>query len=405
MNEQKYSTRQAVALTTMFLIGQSLIMYSGTPAKSDIWLSVLLAFAASIPLALLAARLTNVFPGRNPYDLMLDLFGPVIGRAVSALYVLFSLHIGSLVLRDMTNFMQMTSLIRTPQYVSAVFIVVLCIYCLKAGISTLSRYAAMALPVYLLIVVGTSLLTVTIWGHISHLPPTLYYGIKPVIINAAELAAFPLADMMTLPFVLQPLKEHRKAKAVYLWSSAIVAAMFIQVFIRNMLILGDNFTYTQYFPSYVAVGLIDIADFLQRIEVAVGAILFMGAFVKVAVFLYVASLGLSKVLGFGDYRKFTAPVGFLIAALSLFAYPNIIFNLAFAANIYPYYQLPFHVILPGAIWLAAEWRWKNLKGEGSLPEPPPAREETPVERQGGSIPDNSGGEAGGQPSGAGGGSR
>jgi spore germination protein KB len=364
MNEQKFSTRQAITLATMFLIGQTLIMYNGMPAKSDIWLSVLAACLATAPLALLAARLASIFPGKNLYDLQIDLFGQAAGRVVCMLYVLFTLHTGSLVLRDMTNFIQLTALTQTPQYVTAVFTVALCIYCVKAGINTLSRYTAMALPVYLLIIVGTTLLSTTVWGRLSHLPPPLYNGAAPMLRSAVSLAAFPFADLVMLPFVLQPLKEHRKAKVIYFTSSGITAALLIMFFVRNMFVLGDNFTYTQYFPGYMAVSLIDIADFLQRIEVVVGAVLFMGAFVKITVYLYVASLGLSKALGFGDYRQFAAPVGMLLAALSLFAYPNIVVNVAFASGIYPYYAFSFRVALPVTVWLMAERKRKKLKGEG-----------------------------------------
>jgi spore germination protein KB len=153
-------------------------------------------------------------------------------------------------------------------------------------------------------------------------------------------------------------------------------------------VLGDNFTFTQYFPGYVAVSLIDIADFLQRIEVAVGAVLFMGAFVKITIYLYVVSLGLSKVLGFGDYRRFVAPVGILMLTLSVFAYGNIVENVDFASGFFPYYGFSFRILIPVAVWILAERKRKKLKREGRLPEPPPAEEETPVERQGGNAPQN-----------------
>jgi spore germination protein KB len=388
MNEQKFSTRQAVSLVTMFLIGQVLILYNGNPANGDIWLSILVAYVATVPLALLYARLINVFPGKNMYDLQVYLFGPVFGKALNLLYTLYFLHIGSLVLKDVTNFIQVTSLLDTPQLISAVMIGLLCIYVIKSGANTLARYTALAMPVYLLIILATALLATTLWTDFTHLAPVLYNGFRPMLKSALDMAIFPFADAAVLPFVLQPLKEHRKARRIFLASYSISAVFFLIVFVEDILVLGKNYTSVLYFPSYVMVSLIDIGGFLQRIEVVVGAIMFMGAFIKISIYLYALSLGISKVLGSGDYRKFAAPSGLLVVAFSMFAYPNSLANIAFAANIYPYYGLVIDVVIPLIIWACAEWRRKKLKDKGQLPEPPPAATETPVARQDGGIPQN-----------------
>lgn len=397
MNEQKFSTRQAVSVSTMFLIGQMLIMYNGNPAKTDVWMSLILAYVTILPMMLVYARLMNVFPGKNLFDLMPELFGPCIGGALTLLYTLFYLHVSSLVLRDMTNFIQVTSLIRTPQFIPAVLIGVLCIYGVKSGINSIGRYAAMALPVYLLILVTQAVLTMTLWSDPTHLGTPLYNGVKPMLKSAINLAAFPFSDAAVLPFVLQPLKKHRKARAIFLSSYTICSAVFAMVGLQDLLVLGDNFTFTLYFPTYITISLIDIADFLQRIEVAMGAIMFMGVFIKISVYLYVFSLGLSKLLRMADYRKFAAPAGMLMVVLSQFAYPNMLVNIAFATNIYPYYALIMNVTIPLVIWLAAEWRRKRLIKEGRLPDPPPAGEETPVARQDGGAPQNPDGSPGKQP--------
>jgi spore germination protein KB len=324
MNEQKFSTRQALSLATMSLIGHIIILYNGSPARSDFWLSILIAYAATLPLALLYARLVSIFPGKNMFDLQLFLFGPVFGRVFIVLYTFFFLHVGSLVLRGLTGFIQITSLTQTPQFVTAVLAGILCVYTVKAGVNTISRYTAMAMPVYLLIMVGLMLLSVTLWHGVPHLGPVLYGGIEPVFKSAVSLSIVPFGDGAILLFILQPLKNPKKAKAIFLASFSITAVYFIAVFLQSDLVLGSNFTYMQLFPSYIMVSLIDIGGFLQRIEVAMGAALFMGAFIKITIFLHNFSLGVSKLMNAGDYRKFAAPCGMLLVAFSLFASPNIL---------------------------------------------------------------------------------
>jgi spore germination protein KB len=189
-------------------------------------------------------------------------------------------------------------------------------------------------------------------------------------------------------FILQPLKNPKKAKAIFLASFSITAIYFIAVFIQSDLVLGSNFTYMQLFPSYIMVSLIDIGGFLQRIEVAMGAALFMGAFIKITIFLHNFSLGVSKLMNAGDYRKFAAPCGMLLIAFSLFASPNLLIDKESIGTSFPYYAGFFDIVLPLAIWLTAEMKKKKLKASGMLPEPPPTAEATPVERQEDSMPQN-----------------
>lgn len=380
MNEQVFSTRQSIAVVSLFLIGSAVIFQAGGDARQDIWMSVLLALILALPLALLYARLMQVFPGRNLFDLEIDLFGQVFGRITVLIYTWFALHLGSLVIKNFTDFIQITSMDQTPQYFTAVCIGLLCFWCVRAGINTLGRFSAMALPIYLIITAGMVLLSINLWKF-RYLTPVLYEGFKPVGSGAIDILALPFEEAILLPFILQPLKQNKMAKKIFIFGFCISAAVFLVVFTRNIIVLSAKLSDMVNFPSYVVISIIDIADFLQRMEVIMAILFFMAGFVKITVCMYVASLGLTKLFGLGDYKIFSAPMGALMISMSLFAYPNLIFEASFASRIVKYYKFPFCVLLPVIIWLCAEWRYKKLKEKGQLPVPPTTEEETPITRQ------------------------
>ena len=63
-------------------------------------------------------------------------------------------------------------------------------------------------------------------------------------------------------------------------------------------------------PFSTAVQYINIADFFTHLESLVMAFWIMGAFIKMAVLLYILSLGIAQWLNLSDYRPLVFPVAF-----------------------------------------------------------------------------------------------
>ena len=137
------------------------------------------------------------------------------------------------------------------------------------------------------------------------------------------------------------------------------------VALRSILTLGEANVSIFFFSTYASVRLINIGEFLQRIEVLVGIIFISGGFVKISICLYAASKGLSKVLSFQNYRQIVAPVGLLMMILSIIVYDNTTDMFDWAKDIYKYYALPFQIILPLIIWITAEIKMRKKKGRAA----------------------------------------
>lgn len=141
------------------------------------------------------------------------------------------------------------------------------------------------------------------------------------------------------------------------------AAILSYLFIRNILVLGADTEHVLYFPSYSTIGLIQVGTFIERIEIIVAVVYLLTGIIKIGICLYAVSNGIAKVFNFGSYRTLVAPIGLLMMNLSCFIYTNTMEMFTWASKIYPYYAIPFQIILPVVILIASEITVRMVKRE------------------------------------------
>lgn len=142
-------------------------------------------------------------------------------------------------------------------------------------------------------------------------------------------------------------------------SVLLAGSIIIFLTIRNIGVLGGMLS-LQYFPSYVAVGRVDVKDYIERIEVTVATVFVLSALVKGTVCLYVAVKGLARLTGISDYRPLVIQLGLLMIYFSYTVYNNIEEMYFWAHKVYAYYAFPVQVILPVLIWIIGEMKRKKL---------------------------------------------
>jgi len=327
------------------MIGAAIILSPGKEAGKDIWIAILFAGLLGLPMIFVHTRLLRIFPGDDLFDIQQKAFGKVIGKVISCFYIWFAFHLGSLVLRNFSEFIQVVSLQETPQFPVLIIMVILCIWAVKSGIEVLGRWAAFFLPLFLFIVIGLTFLSIPDMD-LDNIRPVLYDGISPVLNGTASLFAFPFAEPVLFTMVFNSLKAKDKTLKAYIISMLITGGVLITVSVRNILVLGlQNFTII-FFPSYSSASIITIGDYFGRIEALSGTIFFFAEFVKASVSLYIASKGFAKILNFSHYNQLAAPIGLLMVCMATFVYSSTMEMFDWASEIYKYYVLPFYVIIP-----------------------------------------------------------
>jgi spore germination protein KB len=92
---------------------------------------------------------------------------------------------------------------------------------------------------------------------------------------------------------------------------------------------------------------------LSRIEIVIGMNFVLAGIVKITLCLLAAAKGTARLFGIGDYRRLVMPMGLLMVALCAILYKNTMELFSFLP-VYQYYALPFQVVIPMIVWIAAE---------------------------------------------------
>lgn len=360
MNKEIITVRQSIGIMVVFILGSTLVLGAGGTAKQDGWMAVLLSILISSPLFFVYSRLLSLFPGCGLYEILEKVFGRILGKVIALPFIWFSFHLGALVIRNFTEFINIVSIPETPQYIIALFMILLCIWAVKAGVEVIGRWTSFTFPLLIAVISVITFLFLPILDF-RNLKPVLYNGFAPVLDSAFSVFAFPLAETILFTTILSNLQKGSSPYKVYFWSLFIGGMIILLVSVRSLLVLGPESVSILYFPSYASVRLINIGNFLQRIEVSVSTIFLLAGFTKTNICLYASSTGLAKVLKISDYKHLVAPVGLAMMTLSTIIYSNTIEMFEWASKIYKYYSIPFEIILPLVIWIAAEIKVRSQK--------------------------------------------
>ncbi|EPR12299.1 GerAB/ArcD/ProY family transporter [Ruminiclostridium papyrosolvens] len=355
MSKEIVSQKQASAVIIMYTLGSTLVLGAGGFAKNDVWLAILISILMSAPILLLYCKIQMFYPGKNIYEIFDSVFGKVIGKVMSLVFIWYSFHLGSLVIRNFTEFIVTVSLQKTPQNIVGLFMIFLCIWAVRAGIETIGRWTAIMLPVTIFVIFAVTLLFAPLFNF-KNLKPVLYNGMGPVIDSAFSVFAFPFAETVIFLAVLSHLKEQKSVYKVYFLNLLISGISILLVSVRTLLTLGVPNISILFFPTFASVRLINIGDFLQRIEITVAMVFLFAGFIKISICLYSTSIGIAHLFRFNSYRQVVALLGLAMSILSVIIYSNTSEMFDWSDKIYKYYAFIFQVVLPGITFIVIEAR-------------------------------------------------
>ena len=89
MKKEQITDKEAICLIMVYIIGSSLILGSGGEAKNDAWIAGILGLTMSIPMLLIFSRILSLFPGNDLFDILNILFGKVLGKFISIIYIFY----------------------------------------------------------------------------------------------------------------------------------------------------------------------------------------------------------------------------------------------------------------------------------------------------------------------------
>jgi spore germination protein KB len=363
MQEQgKIGSMEAILLMMAVVLPTAILpvpAFSVRYAGQDAWLSVLIATLAGLLIARLVVSLSLRFPGKTLFEYTEEILGPAPGKIVGCLYLWWFMHTNALVIREYGAFLISAFMPDTPEIAFHVMAFAVMAYMIRNGLEVLSRFNQLVLP----LVLGSLLIVFILTSkdmEIQRLLPAFDTGIASLLKGAATPASW-LGEIITLTMLIPSLSKPREAHRIAAIAILLISFFLMASILNALLIFGPYVTASKVFPSFSAVRIVSIANFLERLESVLIAGWVLGGFAKAGAFYYVAALGSAQLLGVKDYRPLVLPVGVIMVALSYVIHEGVVDLLDFLTLVWPPYALSFEVGIPALLLIVALARGKGGK--------------------------------------------
>ena len=349
----KISPRQFISICVLFMITSVQVINVYPNSRINIWFSALTGAAASVPVLLMFARLSGIYPDEDIFGIIEKVTGKFLGKIICLMYTAYGLYLGIVIIRYLTEFIQVVSMNETPQIVLLLFFGILSGYIIYKGSDVLAKLSTMILPTVLVIFIFIILCSLGFYDY-TNLRPGLDENLATFSDAALSVASFSFGEIIfTLNFLKDTECSQRKKYGLLLLSLIIGTVFVVIQLMSNQLILGTNTTSILYFPNYEAVSIINIGDFITHIEVISIISFLMCVIVKESVCISAITEGTMKIFGL---KKRKIIIFFATAAVIIGGY--FVFDCTMDMykfhGINKYIVLVFQVIIPFLIYSVAE---------------------------------------------------
>lgn len=361
LEKGKISNFQLSVLIIGFVFGSSVIIAPGQGAGHDAWIACALGLMEGLLIAWIFTALAKQFKDKTIIEINSLVYGKILGKCISILFIWYLFHLGALVLNDYVRFFKLQIYHATPKAVVLLLLMLVCASTVGRGIEVLARCSLILVPFTIVLAFSDTLFLIPHFD-LHNLMPILDMPIGKLLLESHGAASFPFAETVAFLMVLSFVDKPEKGPSAVSLGLLIAGFVIILIAARNAAVLGQMASIINY-PSFIAVQAIDIGDIFTRLEVVVAINLITMGFIKISVLFYGTVLGVAQIFNLRSYRPIILPVGLLMVILALTNVENTIEMLEFASKGYIIYAVPFQIGIPLITLIIAKLRKLPPKGE------------------------------------------
>ncbi|MGG4041345.1 GerAB/ArcD/ProY family transporter [Bacillus smithii] len=362
MEKAKIDGLQLFILIFLFEMGSAIVLTLGGQAKQDAWMTILGGLLGGLLLFLVYHRLYLYFPGKTLATYAQDLLGTFVGKVIGFVYCIYFLYLAARVLRDFGELVATFAYPETPVLIINAIMMATILYGLNKGIEVITRTSELSfVALYLLAISGFVLVVISGLIKLENLQPMLENGIRPVLKTIVTQTMYvPFGEIVVFTMLLPYLNKPEKGKIIGLTAITLSGINLTIVSVVNIAVLGvDGFSRAT-FPLLATIQQIEVADFLERLDIFFLIALVIGGFIKVSLCLYAASIGIAEIFRISDYKKLLYLLVPILIIASLSIADNFFEHMKEGLDLVPLVlHLPLQVVIP--IFLLIIAFFKNRK--------------------------------------------
>lgn len=283
------STLQTVALiqsaiTPTIVLAIPSVMV--TIAHHDAWISGVIATIAGMIMALGIALLCKANKGQLFVEWMESSFGRPVGIAIGLFVGIYYFNSFCVIVRTFADFIADIVLDSTPLFMLAAIIVVVTAFTVMQGIEAIARSAFLVL---LMIVLIVPISVFVLYADID------FKRLIPLFDTSAArlaIASFPPIGLLSEVAVLLLINPYMKNPAhgvrAGLLGTLLGSSQLVLIILLSLTIFGQQLVPFMSYAFVNVMSIVEVGEFLERIEIFTVSVWVLTMYVKLAVFLFAA---------------------------------------------------------------------------------------------------------------------
>ncbi|MBN6186739.1 GerAB/ArcD/ProY family transporter [Aneurinibacillus sp. BA2021] len=260
-------------------------------------------------------RLQERHPGKTLFAYAEDIMGTWPGKLITLLYVLFTLEVAVIFARGFSEFVVTTLTPELSPQVYLVGMVLVAAYAAYRGLEAFSRFAQLAFPFYLVLLIFINVLLAG-QSELRNVLPLWDRPVGEILLTSYIQYVFPFGEVI---FFLSILPYVRREKHMRKWAYSAVAISGVYLAYRVLVsvgVLGLITAQSSSYPYISAIRFVKIGEFIERIDILFLGIYIMVILLEFIVVFYTLSHGVAQLTGIKNLSPLVLPLCFLIVGLS-----------------------------------------------------------------------------------------
>lgn len=344
MDQGKISAGQLTLLIMSFTIGSWVVLPTGIQAWQNLWLIMFMGLGTGLLFAYLSLFLFRRFPGKTLFEIHERVYGPVLGKFISLCFLWFFLQTGGGTLAIFKTLLRSTVFTATPDLAILVPLILILVYGCRRGIEVIARSNQLLIMSTVGLVLVSILLVVNIFNP-ENLLPFFNLPFSEVIWTSISLAVFPFGQNVLFMMILPRVNRWQKVNGAVLKGMIGAGLVLSTIQFLAVGVLGKS-GQILVFPTYEFYRMINIAQFLTRLElIPLLNFLTMG-FIKTILCLYALAVGTAQVFNLRTYRPLALPFGLFLLLVAERIFPSISEHMRYLEEVQTFFGLIFSFLLP-----------------------------------------------------------
>ncbi|NBD22247.1 GerAB/ArcD/ProY family transporter [Paenibacillus glycinis] len=314
MKTEKLTQWQFVIMISISVLGTEIFNIAAFPAQfagQDAWISVLIAPITSFWCIAVCTALARRYPDMTIIEYSRSILGSWVSTLVEAYYLCFLFVYATVISKALADLIAMISHQLTPHAIILLMLLAVCGTAAWCGIGVIGRCGEIIFPIMIVIATMILLISIRDW-NVTYLQPVAEKGL-PSILRGASVPSGWLGETVLIAFLIPFLNQPGQARKASYYSTLIITVFMLKTVLICTLAEGPLVTKFP-FPYAALIRYISLGDMLERLDPVFFPIWVSVGFIKLATFLFVACLCVSRISRVKNQRTITLPVVLLVFA-------------------------------------------------------------------------------------------